>query len=492
MVESQTAERLIGGRYHLGRVLGEGGMASVYDAFDARLERQVAVKILHSDTEALPGMRTRFAQEARLAARLIHPNIVAVLDYGEDQTSCFLVMERLPGTTLRDEISRGPLPMGRVVLVVTETLAALQAAHQFGVLHRDIKPSNILLQEDGHAKITDFGIAKTFDARAIVDGIPDDMTQAGVVLGTPAYLAPERRSGRPATVQSDLYAVGAVMVEAVTGARVESGWLSSDAVPPPWRDVTARAIADGPDARFASAAAMARALTDLQQGRPTPLPPTETKPASTQSFTVTPPSAQARTDALPAGQVPRDPRRAPRRLRRRVLAGFVVLLALAGGLAIAYGLAHQASGHTAARHASTAAHASHPAAPAPSLPVDTVGAALTAEAASLNDGGMPGDQALAGALDETAAQPPGPARVAAAQQAMGLAQVLQFGGGITTDQYQAATATLESAGATPPATGTAPQETPSQQAPPPQTPPAPPSDHGHGHGGGDGQGDSQS
>jgi serine/threonine-protein kinase len=490
MTESQTAERMIGGRYHLGRVLGEGGMARVYDAYDDRLERRVAVKILHSDTEALPGMRERFAQEARLAARLTHPNIVAVLDYGEDHTSCFLVMERLPGTTLRDEISRGPIPMGRVVLVVTETLAALQAAHQFGVLHRDIKPSNILLQEDGHAKITDFGIAKTFDVRAIVDGMPDDMTQAGVVLGTPAYLAPERRSGRPATVQSDLYAMGAVLVEAVTGTRVESGLVGADAVPPPWRDIAARAIAPDPDARFASAAAMARALADLQRGRATPLSPTETSPVSTQAFTVTPPPARARTEAMPAGQVPRPPQRAPHRFRRRVLAGFVVLLALAGGLTIAYGLAHRAGGH-AARHASTAAHASQPTAPAPSPPVDTVGAALTAEATSLSDGAMPGDQALASALDATAAQPPGPSRVAAAQQAMGLAEILRFGGGITTDQYQAATATLESAGATPPATSTAPQETPSQQTPPQQTPAVPPSDHGHGHGGGDGQGDSQ-
>ena len=136
-------------------------MARVFDAFDDRLERPVAVKILRPETEALPGMRQRFQQEARLAARLIHPHIVAVLDYGEDDALSYLVMERLPGTTLRDEIARGPLAPSRVLLVVTEALTALVAAHKFGVLHRDVKPSNILLQDDGHTKITDFGIAKS-------------------------------------------------------------------------------------------------------------------------------------------------------------------------------------------------------------------------------------------------------------------------------------------------------------------------------------------
>ena len=117
-------------------------------------------------------MRQRFEQEARIAARLIHPYIVAVLDYGEDHDACYLVMERLPGTTLRDEMSRGPIPMRRAVLVMMETLTALEAAHRYGVLHRDIKPSNILHQDDGHTKIADFGIAKSFDLRALMHSVP--------------------------------------------------------------------------------------------------------------------------------------------------------------------------------------------------------------------------------------------------------------------------------------------------------------------------------
>ena len=234
-METSAAQGTIGGRYRLCGLLGEGGMARVFDAFDERLERPVAIKILRPQTLALPGMRTRFQREARIAAQLTHPNIVAILDYGEDHFASYLVMERLPGATLRDEIAGGPLTSQRVMLVVSETLGALAAAHRFGVVHRDIKPSNILLQEDGHTKIADFGIAKTFDVGADAGQLADDITLTGVVLGTPGYLAPERRSGRPATVQSDLYSVGAVMVEALTGRTPRSRGgperTSSPAVP---------------------------------------------------------------------------------------------------------------------------------------------------------------------------------------------------------------------------------------------------------------------
>ena len=246
-METRTAPSLLGGRYRIDGMLGEGGMARVFDAFDERLERPVAVKILRSETLALPGMRQRFQQEALIAARLIHPHIVAVLDFGEQKASSYLVMERLPGSTLRDEIvARGPLPTQRVLGVMAETLGALAAAHKFGVLHRDIKPSNILLQEDGHTKITDFGIAKSFDMGTDLDVPTDDMTMTGVVLGTPGYLAPERRSGQPATVQSDLYSVGAVMVETLTGQRLAPGAAATEGLPPPLRDVALPGPGHGP------------------------------------------------------------------------------------------------------------------------------------------------------------------------------------------------------------------------------------------------------
>ena len=141
-------------------------------------------------------MRKRFQQEARLAARLVR-HIVAVLDYGEDDAPSYLVMERLPGTTLRDEIARGPLATPRAVLVITEALSALAAAHKLGVLHRDVKPSNILLQDDGHTKITDFENAKSVDIRTGAEGVTEDMTLTGIILGTPGYLTHPNGHGPP-------------------------------------------------------------------------------------------------------------------------------------------------------------------------------------------------------------------------------------------------------------------------------------------------------
>ena len=258
-VEARAVVGMIGGRYRLNGMLGEGGMARVFDAFDDRLQRAVAVKILRPQTEALPGMRTRFQREARMAASLVHPNIVAVLDYGEDGAASYLVMERLPGRTLRDEIARGPIAPERLIPLMTETLGALAAAHKYGVLHRDIKPSNILLDDEGHAKITDFGIAKSFDVRA-ASAPTADLTMTGVVLGTPGYLAPERRLGHPATVQSDVYSVGAVMVEALTGRRPPSGAEGELPLPAGLSPVARRALATDPRQRFTSADEMLAAL----------------------------------------------------------------------------------------------------------------------------------------------------------------------------------------------------------------------------------------
>ena len=211
-------------------------MARVFDAFDERLERPVAVKVLRAETRALPGMRQRFQQEALIAARLIHPHIVAVLDFGEDDSASYLVMERLPGSTLRDEIMlRGPLSTGRVALVMAETLTALAAAHGRGVLHRDIKPSNILLQQDGHTKISDFGIAKSFDVRTNVARRHDDdgdhsghpgLPGPGATIGPPGHGAVRRVRGRRGH--------GGGPERATTRRRRST---PADSLAPPWRDV---------------------------------------------------------------------------------------------------------------------------------------------------------------------------------------------------------------------------------------------------------------
>jgi eukaryotic-like serine/threonine-protein kinase len=473
-VETRTAP-LIGGRYRINGLLGEGGMARVFDAFDERLGRRAAVKILRAETRALPGMRQRFQQEALIAARLVHPHIVAVLDFGEDHASSYLVMEHLPGTTLRDEIvARGPLSTQRVMLVMGETLDALAAAHARRVLHRDIKPSNILLQQNGHTKITDFGIAKSFDIRTDPAPTTDDMTMTGVVLGTPGYLAPERRSGHPATVQSDLYAVGAVMVEALTGQRLGSGPAPMETLPPALREVARRVMAADPRDRFTSADEMARTLGTGSGGRPAHRAAPAQGPATTTVPAAVPPRRPSPVPgtAIVTAPRPRRPRDRRARVRRRRLIGAaVVLLAVAGALFVAFWSGTKPTGPAAspAKHVRTQALTR----PAPKPP-DTEGSAITALATALAGGGLPGDGALASVLQETAAAAPGAARQASAQQALSLAGVLLGGGAITPGQYQDVANVLQPTGATTTTTTTSTVTVPTQ---PFQTP----SFQGHGH-----------
>ena len=197
-------------RYQLRGTLGHGGMAEVRDAWDAQLQRPVAVKLLHAPLSAQPDFRRRFEVEARAAAGLNHPHVVAVHDYGEQDGTPYIVMERLPGRTLADAIAAGPLPLPQVRSVLDDVLSALAMAHAAGILHRDIKPGNILLADSGAAKIADFGIAKSAES---------GHTIAGQVMGTMGYLSADRLSGHPATVADDLYAVGVVGYEALTGRR---------------------------------------------------------------------------------------------------------------------------------------------------------------------------------------------------------------------------------------------------------------------------------
>ncbi|ORM37654.1 serine/threonine-protein kinase [Williamsia sp. 1135] len=205
---------ILAGRYRLRSLLGHGGMGDVYDAWDERLRRPVAVKVLRPEFADKTDVRIRFESEASTAATLNHPNVVSVYDSGEDQGVPFIVMERLPGSTLASEIEAGPLPPARVRGVLIDVLAALAAAHAAGILHRDIKPGNVLFSATGIVKVGDFGIAKTADSAH---------TTTGEVLGTVAYLSPQRIEGRPATVGDDIYAVGVVGYEAITGRRPFAG-----------------------------------------------------------------------------------------------------------------------------------------------------------------------------------------------------------------------------------------------------------------------------
>jgi tRNA A-37 threonylcarbamoyl transferase component Bud32 len=274
-----TEAQILAGRYELGAVLGRGGMAEVRAGWDRRLSRAVAIKTLLPDLAERPGIRERFEGEARAAARLAHPNAVAVFDVGEEEGVPFLVMEQVVGPSLEQELAGGPLDVGRVVRLGTELLAALGAAHAAGLVHRDVKPANVLITKDGTAKVADFGIAK---AVAEEEGSAPqmDLTTTGQMIGTVAYMAPERLAGRPATVQSDLYSVGVVLYETLSGTRPFAASTPiavvravDQASPVPLREcrpgleprliaVVERAMAKNPEDRFASAADMAAALED--------------------------------------------------------------------------------------------------------------------------------------------------------------------------------------------------------------------------------------
>ncbi|MCI4675628.1 serine/threonine-protein kinase [Candidatus Mycolicibacterium alkanivorans] len=202
---------LLADRYEVRGVLGCGGMAEVRDGWDTRLQRPVAVKLLLPAQSIHPDIRRRFEDEARAAATLNHPNIVLVHDFGDHQGTPFIVMERLPGVTLADRIAQGPLAPTHVRAVLNDVLSALAVAHNAGILHRDIKPGNILVSATGNTvKVADFGIAKTAGAA---------LTMTGQIVGTMAYMSPERIAGAPASVADDLYAVGVVGYEALAGHR---------------------------------------------------------------------------------------------------------------------------------------------------------------------------------------------------------------------------------------------------------------------------------
>ncbi len=269
---SATTE--IGGRYRIEGPLGRGGMAEVRAGTDLRLQRPVAVKFLLPEMAAREDVRRRFEAEACAAASLSDPHAVAVYDTGEHEGLPYIVMERLPGETLADRIATGPQDPAWVRQVAGEVLAALGAAHAAGLVHRDVKPGNILITADNHAKIADFGIAKSLEA---ADGSLD-LTGTGQLLGTPAYLPPERLDGGPATAQSDLYSLGVVLYEALTGrcpfpgetpvatamAIVAGDYPPLDEVRPGLDPVLVtvvqRAMATDPAQRFESAAAMAATL----------------------------------------------------------------------------------------------------------------------------------------------------------------------------------------------------------------------------------------
>jgi len=209
-VSAALIGRLLSARYRLDSKLGSGGMSTVYLANDETLERPVALKVMHREISDQQDQIERFRREALAVAKLSHPNVVSVIDAGEDDGHPYIVFEYVDGETLKDRIERlGPLPLDETAAYGIEIGRGLAAAHSRGLVHRDVKPQNVLIDGDGRAKVTDFGIARNLDAHGL--------TATGRVLGTTDYVSPEQAMGKDVDARSDIYSLGVVLYEMLTG-----------------------------------------------------------------------------------------------------------------------------------------------------------------------------------------------------------------------------------------------------------------------------------
>jgi eukaryotic-like serine/threonine-protein kinase len=471
MADTERPTAVLAGRYRLGGILGSGGMANVFDGVDERLGRPVAVKVLRPELAGDLDLRRRFEAEARAAASLTHPRVVAVYDTGEDQGNAYLVMERLPGDTLATAMGSGPVDQTWMVSMALDVLSALAAAHEVGIVHRDVKPGNILIDGAGRAKVGDFGIAKSAEQSDA------SLTRTGILIGTPAYMAPERIDGAAATAQSDIYGLGVVMYEALAGRKPFEGdnplavaYAARHVPPPPLEairpglpvalaEVIERAMAVAPSARWPSADEMAGALrTAGGRAGGAPVQPAA-GPVLVNAGAVTlsggVPGAEATTvqqgRPLPTEMLGAPPLAAGTPTRRRWLAVALIAGVLALGLLIASALT---GGHTASRASTTASTTVAPV----TTTIDAVGAQLLRAADSLNapDAGLMAPT-VADGLRQLAADAPdsraGPATTLLAQAGQ-WAQLHLLSG----PAYEQVAAALVQAGATPPTTAPAPAD----------------------------------
>ncbi|MFF7970592.1 protein kinase [Streptomyces sp. NPDC007905] len=328
---------LAGGRYQLRDLLGEGGMASVHLAYDAVLDRQVAIKTLHTELGREQAFRERFRREAQAVAKLTHTNIVSVFDTGEDElngmTTPYIVMEYIEGrplgSVLEEDIRQfGAMPADKALKITADVLAALEISHEMGLVHRDIKPGNVMMTKRGVIKVMDFGIA-----RAMQSGVTS-MTQTGMVVGTPQYLSPEQALGRGVDARSDLYSVGVMLFQLVTGrlpfdadsalaiayAHVQEEPVAPSSVnrslPPAVDALVARALKKNPNERFPTAESMRdeclRIAASFQAAAPSIVPgAAPTQSGAGVGSAVFPPVDQATPAPTGPVQTPYQPTPAP-------------------------------------------------------------------------------------------------------------------------------------------------------------------------------------
>ncbi len=290
------------GSYRLIDRLGAGGMGEVWRAEDTRLLREVAIKILSERIANDPEWKARFLREARTIAQMNHPNIATIFSIEQEAEKLFIVMELVEGESLATVLARGPLPPKEAVNIIRQVAEALAEAHEKGVVHRDVKPDNIIVGKRG-VKVLDFGIAK----QVVSTGDAPTLTQAGLIVGTPFYMSPEQALGRPVDVRSDLFSLGVLLYEAVTGKRPfegesvtetmmniimqEPGDLAfvAPAAPASLVEVVNRALQKKPERRFGSAGEMVDALSHVDFARPAAKTPP--KAAKVDAPTVAMPSA---------------------------------------------------------------------------------------------------------------------------------------------------------------------------------------------------------
>jgi len=290
------------GSYRLIDRLGAGGMGEVWRAEDTRLLREVAIKILSERIANDPEWKARFLREARTIAQMNHPNIATIFSIEQEAEKLFIVMELVEGESLATVLARGPLPPKEAVNIIRQVAEALAEAHEKGVVHRDVKPDNIIVGKRG-VKVLDFGIAK----QVVSTGDAPTLTQAGLIVGTPFYMSPEQALGRPVDVRSDLFSLGVVLYEAVTGKRPFEGESVTEtmmniimqeppdlgavapAAPASLVEVVNRALQKKPERRFGSAGEMVDALSHVDFARPAAKTPP--KAAKVDAPTVAMPSA---------------------------------------------------------------------------------------------------------------------------------------------------------------------------------------------------------